>query len=210
MHRPRSSPAPAAPPLPAPCCIAEDFYEDVFMELAAHGTLEALNVCDNSADHLVGNVYAKFRDEESATAAKKALEGRFYAGRPIHSEYSPVTDFREATCRQYDEHTCTRGGYCNFLHLKPITRTLRHELYCGQCSSQGERQREEGRGYGRRGYDRRDDYYRDRDRDYRRRERSPPRAAPQEQPREERESTPERRARIQAWNEARRRENAAK
>jgi len=26
-------------------------------------------------------------------------------------EFSPVTDFREATCRQYEENTCTRGGY---------------------------------------------------------------------------------------------------
>ena len=48
--------------------------------------------------------------------------GRFYAGRPIVCEFSPVTDFREATCRQYEENTCTRGGYCNFMHLRPISR----------------------------------------------------------------------------------------
>jgi hypothetical protein len=35
-----------------------------------------------------------------------------------------VTDFREATCRQYEENTCNRGGYCNFMHLKKISRYI--------------------------------------------------------------------------------------
>ena len=39
----------------------EDFFEDIFEELAKFGEVETLNVCDNTADHLVGNVYAKFR-----------------------------------------------------------------------------------------------------------------------------------------------------
>ena len=51
----------------------------------------------------------------------QALQGRYYDGRPIIVEFSPVTDFREATCRQYEENTCNRGGYCNFMHLKPIS-----------------------------------------------------------------------------------------
>jgi Zinc finger C-x8-C-x5-C-x3-H type (and similar) len=59
----------------------------------------------------------------------QGLQGRFYAGRPILVEFSPVTDFREATCRQYEENTCTRGGYCNFMHLRPISRGLRKELF---------------------------------------------------------------------------------
>jgi splicing factor U2AF subunit len=45
-----------------------------------------------------------------------------FAGRPIIVDFSPVTDFREATCRQYEENTCNRGGYCNFMHLKRISR----------------------------------------------------------------------------------------
>ncbi|GMH33607.1 hypothetical protein BSKO_01441 [Bryopsis sp. KO-2023] len=107
----------------------EDFYEDVFEELAQFGEIENLNVCDNLADHMVGNVYTKFRDEESAARALQAMQGRFYAGRPILAEFSPVTDFREATCRQYEENTCSRGGYCNFMHLKPISRDLRKRLF---------------------------------------------------------------------------------
>lgn len=86
-------------------------------------------MCDNLADHLVGNVYVKFRDEEPAGQALLALQGRYYSGRPIVVEFSPVTDFREATCRQYEEHTCNRGGYCNFMHLKPISKELKKRLF---------------------------------------------------------------------------------
>ena len=77
----------------------------------------------------VGNVYVKFREEESAAKAVAALQGRYYNGRPILIEFSPVTDFREATCRQYEENTCNRGGYCNFMHLKPIGKDLRRQLF---------------------------------------------------------------------------------
>ena len=45
------------------------------------------------------------------------LHGRFYAGRRLHCEYSPVTDFKEARCRQHDEGTCGRGTQCNFMHV---------------------------------------------------------------------------------------------
>ncbi|XP_063947588.1 splicing factor U2af small subunit B isoform X2 [Daucus carota subsp. sativus] len=100
----------------------EDFYEDLFEELDKYGEIESLNVCDNLADHMVGNVYVQFREEEHASNALKNLTGRYYAGRPIIVDYSPVTDFREATCRQYEENICNRGGYCNFMHLKKIGR----------------------------------------------------------------------------------------
>lgn len=108
-----------------PCAVLravhlQDFYEDVFEELDKYGEVENLNVCDNVADHMVGNVYIKFRDEESAARCLQGLQGRYYAGRPVNAEFSPVTDFREATCRQYEENTCNRGGYCNFMHIKPI------------------------------------------------------------------------------------------
>ncbi|KAL4159918.1 hypothetical protein PRNP1_000490 [Phytophthora ramorum] len=106
----------------------EDFYEEIFEELCKFGKLEELNICDNLGDHLVGNVYAKFDDEEHAAAAQKALYGRFYAGRPLVCEFSPVTDFREARCRQFDEGTCNRGGYCNFMHIKTVPRAMQREL----------------------------------------------------------------------------------
>ncbi|XP_047977726.1 splicing factor U2af small subunit B-like [Salvia hispanica] len=107
----------------------EDFYEDLFEELNKYGEIESLNICDNLADHMVGNVYVQFREEDHAANALNNLTGRFYAGRPIIVDFSPVTDFREATCRQYEEDACNRGGYCNFMHLKRISRELRHQLF---------------------------------------------------------------------------------
>jgi splicing factor U2AF subunit len=106
----------------------EEFFEEVFDELSGYGEIEELNVCDNLGDHLVGNVYVKYYDEEEAEKCQKALYGRFYAGRPLVAEFSPVTDFREARCRQFDEGNCGRGGYCNFMHIKKISTSLMRVL----------------------------------------------------------------------------------
>ncbi|KAK6130567.1 hypothetical protein DH2020_035659 [Rehmannia glutinosa] len=107
----------------------EDFFEDIYEELRKFGEIESLNVCDNLADHMIGNVYVQFKEEDQAAAALNALQGRFYSGRPIIADFSPVTDFREATCRQYEENSCNRGGYCNFMHVKMIGRELRRKLF---------------------------------------------------------------------------------
>ena len=61
-----------------------------------YGPVEELHVCDNLNEHMLGNVYCKFEDEEDAEKAIKGLTGRYYNGRPLAPEYSPVTDFREA------------------------------------------------------------------------------------------------------------------
>ena len=44
----------------------------------------------------------QFRYEEDAEKAVNDLNNRWFNGRPIHAELSPVTDFREACCRQYE------------------------------------------------------------------------------------------------------------
>ena len=44
------------------------------------GEIEEMNICDNVADHLVGNVYIKYKYEESASKAVEAVNDRFYAG----------------------------------------------------------------------------------------------------------------------------------
>mmetsp|Transcript_39591 Transcript_39591/g.112275 ORF Transcript_39591/g.112275 Transcript_39591/m.112275 type:complete len:288 (-) Transcript_39591:810-1673(-) len=178
----------------------EDFYEDVFEELGQFGEIENLNICDNLADHMVGNVYVKFRDETAAAAALQALTGRYYNGRPIVAEFSPVTDFREATCRQYEENTCGRGGYCNFMHLKPISRDLRKHLFGRYKRRDDDRRerRDHPDRHRRDDRDRRDrDRRDDRDRDRRDRSRSP-RGGRGGAP--VKESDEERRARFAAWN----------
>jgi splicing factor U2AF 35 kDa subunit len=100
-----------------------DFFEDVFLELSKFGRLEGLHVVDNLGDHMIGHV-----DEEEAADALENLQGRYYDGRLLQVEYSPVTDFREARCRDFDEGTCSRAGFCNFLHVKPLHMGLIRSL----------------------------------------------------------------------------------
>ncbi|KAK4745759.1 hypothetical protein SAY87_012071 [Trapa incisa] len=190
----------------------EDFYEDIFEELSKFGEIESLNVCDNLADHMIGNVYVQFKEEDQAAAAVQALQGRFYSGRPIIADFSPVTDFREATCRQFEEDSCNRGGYCNFMHVKMIGRDLRRRLfgrYRGfkvRSRSRSSSPRGHRRDYDRRERDRDGNYYRgghgrrssrerhEKDRKKRSRSRSKSPA---------REGSEERRARIEQWNRER-------
>jgi splicing factor U2AF subunit len=106
----------------------DDFFEEIYDEMAKYGKLEELNVCENLGDHIVGNVYVKFEDEENAADALQGLLGRYYAGSQLQAEYSPVTDFREARCRQFDETKCSRGGYCNFMHVKKPSKALWREI----------------------------------------------------------------------------------
>lgn len=77
----------------------EEFYEEVWMKLAEFGELEDLVVLDNISDHMIGNIYAKFYNEDDAKKALTSLNGKYYADRLIFGEFSPVTDFREARCR---------------------------------------------------------------------------------------------------------------
>jgi splicing factor U2AF subunit len=60
------------------------------------------------------------QEEDSAEKAVTDLNDRWFAGRPVVAELSPVTDFREACCRQYEQSECTRGGFCNFMHIRPV------------------------------------------------------------------------------------------
>ena len=125
----------------------DEFFEEVFTEMEEkYGEVEEMNVCDNLGDH-----------EEDAEKAVIDLNNRWFNGQPIHAELSPVTDFREACCRQYEMGECTRGGFCNFMHLKSISRELRRELYGRQrkkhrsrsrSRERSSRSRDRGRGGG--------------------------------------------------------------
>ena len=47
-------------------------------------------------------LFLQFGSEEDAEKAVIGLNNRWFNGQPIHAELSPVTDFREACCRQYE------------------------------------------------------------------------------------------------------------
>lgn len=110
----------------------EDFYMDVFEELSKFGEIEEMIVCDNIGEHMVGNIYIKFYDEEDAANCLSKINGRFFAGRQLRSEFSPVTDFREARCRQFHDNLCQRKGECNFIHTKRISHSLMKDLFKAQ------------------------------------------------------------------------------
>ncbi|XP_078153089.1 splicing factor U2af small subunit B-like [Carex rostrata] len=108
----------------------EDFYKDIFEMLSTYGEIMCLNVCDNLAYHMDGNVYVQFRHEKQAEAALKGLQGNLYNNeQAIRVDYSPVTNFYSATCALFEKNSCIRGFYCNFWHVKKIRRTLMRELY---------------------------------------------------------------------------------
>jgi len=137
------------------------FYEDIWCELCHFGELEELVVCDNNNDRkftcslltgmrslirltdLIGNVYARFKYEDSAQKACDSLNSRWYAGRPVYCELSPVTDFREACCRLNSGEGCVRGGFCNFIHRKEPGAEVDRELYLSTKKWLKERGRDE-------------------------------------------------------------------
>lgn len=53
-------------------------------------------------------------------------------GKPLYAELSPVTEFREACCRQHEHGECTKGGFCNFMHPKQPSQQVRRDLYAAQ------------------------------------------------------------------------------
>ncbi|KAA8550231.1 hypothetical protein F0562_001915 [Nyssa sinensis] len=88
----------------------EQFYEDLFDVLSKHGDIESLNVCNTLTDHMVGNVYVQFREEEHAANALKNLTGRFYNGRPIIVNFSISRELRRQLFGRYrHRHNCSRS-----------------------------------------------------------------------------------------------------
>lgn len=108
----------------------EAFYAEVFLEMACFGEIEDVIVLDNSASHMLGNVYLKYYDPADAGRALRGLSGRVYAGQLISAEYTTITDFREARCRKFYETVCYgfRDGPCNFLHIKHIPRAIKRRI----------------------------------------------------------------------------------
>lgn len=110
----------------------EEFYQDIFIEMSKFGVIEELHVCQNLGAHLNGNVYIKYQTEEDAANALANSNGRVYDGVPVQGEPSPVTDFKEARCKEYDVGECIRGGYCNFIHLREPSKELKTNLFVWQ------------------------------------------------------------------------------
>jgi len=95
----------------------EKFYDDVIGEFRAAGTVVMFKCCQNFVPHLRGNVYVQFTKHDEALEAMRMFNGRFYAGRQLSVELSPVTNWRSSICGLFDKRLCPRGKACNFLHV---------------------------------------------------------------------------------------------
>ena len=62
------------------------FLQHFFVQISIsrcfqYGEIEEMNVCDHLGDHLVGNVYVKFRFEEDAEKSVNQVNNRWYNGK---------------------------------------------------------------------------------------------------------------------------------
>ncbi|KAM7303061.1 U2 small nuclear ribonucleoprotein auxiliary factor 35 kDa subunit-related protein 1 [Ixodes scapularis] len=93
------------------------FFWDALPELRRAGTVVQFKVCRNLEPHLRGNVYVQYASEEEATRALVMFNGRWYAGRQISCEFSPVQRWKSAICGLFFRNRCPKGRGCNFLHV---------------------------------------------------------------------------------------------
>jgi len=164
-----------------------NFYEDALDELEQYGRVEDLLILQNLGEHMFGNAYIKYSTEEEAERALTHIKGRFYAGRLLSPEYSPVGDFTEAVCGMFKSGYCERGDFCNFMHARPLNKDLKRRLKLASRRRSRHRHRSPSRS----------------------RSRSPI-SEGSVSGEEERESSAERRTRVAEWNAARDREDAEK
>nr|XP_057944692.1 U2 small nuclear ribonucleoprotein auxiliary factor 35 kDa subunit-related protein 2 [Doryrhamphus excisus] len=94
-----------------------EFYHDVLPEFKTVGKVVQFKVSCNYEPHLRGNVYVQFDTEEQCRDAFIKFNGRFYAGKQLHCEISPVTRWKNAICGLFDRKRCPKGKHCNFLHV---------------------------------------------------------------------------------------------
>lgn len=100
----------------------ERFLEDLLEEMSKHGDVQETLTMENVGDHMMGNTFVKFADEDQAKRALDATQGRNYAGRSVIVKYSPVVDFENARCRDFVSGVCKRGNFCNFAHFCELPR----------------------------------------------------------------------------------------
>ena len=94
----------------------DEFYIDIYDELRTYGPIEDIVVSSNLCDHLAGNVLVTYESLDDAINAFTNLRGRYYAGRPIDAQFSPVASLDTAVCRQFKEGNCPHDTRCNFIH----------------------------------------------------------------------------------------------
>ena len=112
----------------------EFFYNQVYKEFIKYGEVIELIILDNLGDHLFGNVYVLYNDIESAYHALQSVNGRYFAGKILNGEFSPIQSFNNAICHAYEDSfykniSCKHGVYCNLMHIKRLTKHIKRNIY---------------------------------------------------------------------------------
>jgi len=129
------------------------FVEDLLEECLKYGHVSNILTVANMGDHMVGNTFVRFEDEEQAAKCLAGLTGRYYAGRKVHAVYSPVVDLNLSQCRDYELDSCTRGQFCNFAHFMPLPRWVHKALRDSQFNYQSKSDKELKRNHALKSYD---------------------------------------------------------
>lgn len=106
----------------------EHFYKETWRSLMEMGKIEELRVVSNLGEHLLGNVYVRFDNNETAANVVKELKNKKFNKIILLPELSPVTNFTEACCKEDGEGHCGRGAQCNYLHIMKVSRKLLEKL----------------------------------------------------------------------------------
>ena len=104
----------------------QGFCATLLDRIQSCGIIQDLLVLSNQAPHLRGTVYMRLASAEDATAAIAALQDES-AGPSIYAEPCAI-DFREARCKVFEEGQCTRGAFCNFLHVRELPPSIQRRL----------------------------------------------------------------------------------
>jgi splicing factor U2AF 35 kDa subunit len=102
----------------------ESFYREFFLDVLNVTDFTEIKFIDNLNEHLIGSVFVKFPSEKNA----EKFHANYIKKFPGQIEFSPLSDFREAKCKQFEENECARGAFCNFLHFKHIPRAVTRKL----------------------------------------------------------------------------------
>jgi splicing factor U2AF subunit len=86
-------------------------------------------VCGNTAEHLRGSLYVRFERAEEAGRCCRGVQGRLFMGRELHPRGVFGRGFGRMLCRQEGAGECERAGSCNYVHMMPLSVTLKKALF---------------------------------------------------------------------------------
>ena len=88
-----------------------------------------MQVCCNWEPHLRGNVYVQFATEEEGSKAYTSFNGRWYAGKQLVCQYTPVNKWKGAICGKFVGPKGKRNGYFEeFVMGEKVVKSTRHSV----------------------------------------------------------------------------------